>query len=58
MADSSPAFNPPVTRLIESDPSIIKVPMTETDMGFRASQTPKDGVSAPGMKVANLKNGQ
>lgn len=40
MSDKSPAFNPPVNTVKDSDPMIVRVPMDRTDIGFRPSQRP------------------
>lgn len=42
MADKSgsPAFKPPMDRVTESDPAIIRVAMDRVEWGWRASQSP------------------
>lgn len=42
MADKSgsPAFKPPMDRVTESDPQIIRVPMDKMDWAARRSQLP------------------
>lgn len=36
----SPAFKPPMDRVTDNDPQIIRVPMDKTGWGFRRSQDP------------------
>lgn len=56
MPDPSPAFNPPMNRVIDSDPQIIRIPLEKTDWGFRKSQQPD--VKSEGMALRHVKNGQ
>ncbi len=46
MADQSPAFNPPMTTVKDSDPLVMKVPMDKVDWANRKSQQPtfQDGL--------------
>jgi hypothetical protein len=37
---NSPLFTPPINRLIGDDAQIVKVPMGNTEFGFRSSQKP------------------
>lgn len=55
MADS-PAFNPPVTSIKDTDPMIVKVPMDRTDMGFRKSATPP--MRTESMGLSTIPNGK
>ena len=58
MADSnSPAFNPPMNRVTDEDPSIVRVPMDKVEIGFRRSQQNGLMDNNP-FTVRNLKNGQ
>lgn len=52
---NSPAFNPPMNRVIDSDPQIIRVALDKTDWGARKSAQP---VIQNSQTVRNLKNGQ
>lgn len=36
-ASNSPAFNPPMNRVIDSDPQIVRVDLGKTDWGARKS---------------------
>lgn len=54
MPDPSPAFNPPMNRVIDSDPQIIRIPLEKTDWGFRKSQQPD--VRAEGMGLKHIPN--
>ena len=38
MADRSPIFNPPMDRITDNDPMIVRVPMEKADWGARRSQ--------------------
>lgn len=51
---NSPAFNPPMNRVIDSDPQIIRVALDKTDWGARKSAQPSTENS---MSVKNLRNG-
>ena len=53
MADS-PAFNPPSIQPKDNDPQVMKVPMANTDWGFRSSQAPAMRMELP---VSHVKNG-
>lgn len=55
MASQSPAFNPPLNRVIDSDPQIVRVALEKTDFGARRSAQP---AIANEMGVRHLKNGQ
>ena len=56
MAESnSPAFMPPMNRITDEDPMIVRIPLDKVDIGFRKSQIPADRNQ---MVVKNLKNGQ
>jgi hypothetical protein len=56
--DSSPAFNPPINRLIGDDPQIIKVPMDKQDFGARSVTLNKtEGMRIPGMAIQHVPNG-
>jgi hypothetical protein len=58
MAESnSPAFTPPMNRVTDEDPSIVRIPMDKVDIGFRKSQ--QNGLMNDNpFNVKNLKNGQ
>ncbi|MDE2103312.1 MAG: hypothetical protein KGL39_39090 [Patescibacteria group bacterium] len=55
MADNSPAFNPPLNRLIDEDPQIIRVPLRKMDWSARASAQPNINNS---MTVRHVGNGK
>jgi len=57
MADKSgsPAFNPPMDRILENDPQFVRVPLDKMDWGFRASQRPTLDESATG-KLKHIPN--
>lgn len=55
MADNSPAFNPPLNRLIDNDPQIIRVPLDKMDWSARRTSQPAIGNN---MNIKHLKNGQ
>ena len=57
MADRSPAFTPPLNRLIGDDPQIVKVPMDHTDFGSRRSAIPSDGLKND-MRIVHVPNGR
>lgn len=52
--NSSPAFNPPMNRITDNDPQVVRVPLTQVDIGFRRSQAPDIKNQ---MSVRHLKNG-
>lgn len=52
MADT-PIFNPPMNRITDKDPMIVKVPMDKVDWAFRQSQQP---ASMNDMGVVNIPN--
>ena len=55
MAESnSPAFQPPVNKITDNDPMIVRIPLDVVDIGYRKSQMPADRNQ---MTVRNLKNG-
>lgn len=51
----SPAFKPPMDRVTDSDPQIIRVPMDKVDWGFRKSQDPMQdqGATKPLKHIPN-----
>ena len=57
MADKSgsPAFKPPMDRVTESDPAIIRVAMDKVEWGFRPSQFPgqDQGATKPLKNIPN-----
>lgn len=55
MADS-PAFNPPASKVPDSDPMIMRVPLDRTDMGARKSAQPP--IRTEGMTLNHIPNGQ
>ncbi len=53
---NSPAFNPPMNRVTDDQPDIIRVAMRRTEIGFRDSQ--QSGLMTNNsMTVKTLKNG-
>lgn len=42
MADNSPAFTPPMNKIPDSDPQIVRVPLDTVEFGFRKSAAPKN----------------
>lgn len=52
----SPAFNPPVSKLSDNDPMIVRVPMDKTDFGARKSAQPP--IRAENMTLSHIPNGQ
>lgn len=55
---NSPAFNPPMNRITDNDPSIIRVPLDQVGMGFRKSQQSGLMTSSPGTgPISHIKNG-
>ena len=58
MADSnSPMFTPPMNRITDEQPDIVRVPMNKVEIGYRPSQQSGLMQNNP-FKVANLRNGQ
>lgn len=57
MAENSPAFNPPQGTVKDNDPMVSKVAMTDTDWGFRKSQSPPMDGSATG-PIVHVPNGR
>ena len=56
MADTNnPAFTPPMNRITDDDPMIIRVPLDKVEIGARKSQQPAMGNS---MTLRHIKNGQ
>ena len=57
MADKSgsPAFKPPMDRVTDSDPQIIRIPLDQTDWAFRRSQNPaqNQGATKPLRNIPN-----
>lgn len=58
MADKSgsPAFKPPMDRVTDDDPSIIRIDLTKVEWAFRKSQQPQMDSSATG-PVRHVQNG-
>lgn len=52
---NSPIFNPPMNRITENDPQVVRIDQTKTDWGFRKSQAPPQANIFP---LANLPNGK
>lgn len=55
MPDPSPAFNPPMNRVIDSDPQIVRVPLDKTDWGARMSSQKS---MENGMPLVHVPNGK
>lgn len=55
MADS-PAFNPPVSKVPDNDPMIIRVPLDRMDMSARKSAQPP--INSQDMTLSHIPNGQ
>lgn len=57
MADKSgsPAFKPPMDRVTDNDPQIIRVPMDTVDFGGRKEQWPsmREGAAGPLKHIPN-----
>ena len=57
MAESnSPAFMPPMNRITDEDPMIVRIDLKKTEIGFRMSQQ-SELMKNNNMTVRNLKNG-
>ena len=54
MASNSPAFVPPLDRLIEDDPQIVKVAMDVVEIGFRKSQQGKTNLADNTMTIKHV----
>ena len=54
MADSR-VFTPPMNRITDNDPAVVRVPQDRVDWGFRASQKPALDNQFP---VSNIQNGR
>ena len=51
---NSPAFNPPVNTVKDSDPMIVRVPMDKTDWAARKSAQPP--MNNEGMTLSHIPN--
>ena len=57
MADSnSPAFVPPMNRITDDDPMIVRIPLDKVDIGFRKSQQ-SDLMKNNNMTLKHVPNG-
>jgi hypothetical protein len=53
---NTPAFVPPMNKITDSDPSIVRIPLDVVDIGFRKSQ--QSGLmSNNDMTIRHVKNG-
>lgn len=58
MADQSPAFNPPNVTVKDTDPMVSKVPMKDTDWGFRSGQAPSFKTDSSQPPIQHITNGR
>lgn len=53
--NNSVVFTPPMNRVTDNDPMVVRVPQDRTDWGFRKSQAPPQ---VNNLSVANMNNGK